>query len=272
MRAKPAFGLDITLNRRARSDVPLDVLIPAHPKDLVTLPYAVSGLRHNVNHPLNKIYVVTADTADARRQCSSLQCELVSESTILPITPGEIDYRPGGVDRARWLFQQLLKLSVDTLAETAHCLIIDADTLLIRPQVFVWRDRCVLPVGDDLHTDYLRAYERLTGERAHPGLSFTAHHILVSVELLTQLKSEIATRHGCTWYNAILRSIDREAHSSVSDYDLYGHWALRHSRRRPILTHWRNIALKRARLTELPTLLPDLAQRYKAVSLHHYDA
>ena len=50
--------------------------------------------------------------------------------------PTDIGLVVNGVDRSKWIYQQFLKWSGDDLAETTHYLVVDADTVLIRPQVF----------------------------------------------------------------------------------------------------------------------------------------
>ena len=82
-----------------------------------------------------------------QRWPTSLACEVVDEQDVLPIRRDDIDYQFGSVDRSGWLFQQLLKLSADTISSSDHVLVLDADTVMIRPQSFhVRRQGRALPL------------------------------------------------------------------------------------------------------------------------------
>lgn len=114
----------------------IDVLIPAIEKDLATLPHVIDSLRRYVRHPISNIYIVSPNSSKIRNLCSRKNCIFVNETTVLPFTKKDIHYSSSRWNRSGWLYQQLLKMNGDHICRESHFLVIDADTVLIRPHRF----------------------------------------------------------------------------------------------------------------------------------------
>jgi hypothetical protein len=261
------------VNRRLgslRSDEPIDVVIAALERDLVTLPFVVAGARQNVAHPIGRIYVVAPPTRRMMSCCREAGCEFVDENTVLPIRAKDIEYAVAGIDRAGWLFAQLLKLSATDIGTADHCLVVDADTVFIRPQVFRDGGRTILNCSDEYHLPYYLAYARLLGCRPTLRLSFVSHHMLIERSKVLALRGAIEARHRMPWYAAILASVDYANFSGFAEYELYGHFVHDHFSDEVVTAYWYNKALSRKRLAPLHELKRIYAHRYKSLSFHHY--
>jgi hypothetical protein len=255
---------------RLRSELPIDVLIPAAEKDVDVLSLAVQGIRRNIRHPIAQIFIVSPDSARIREVCRDHRCEFVPENELVPLSPESIGLVVGGVDRSRWIFQQFLKLSGDAVVSQDHYLVVDADTVMIRPQVFERDRRIVFNYSDEYYEPYFVMYERLLKESVVCPVSFTSHQMLFSVDVLREMRGTIERIHGCSWQEAILRNLDRTEMSSSSDYDTYGQYAFMHHARQIAIEYWFNLNLSRQKLRCLPLLELQYGGRYKSVSFHSY--
>jgi hypothetical protein len=252
------------------SDVPLDVIMPAIEKDLPVLPFAVQSIRQNLRHPIGKIMIVAPDSPTMRAACAEIKCTFIREDEVLPIKRQDIDYTVNGLDRSGWVLQQFIKLSGDALSDREHFYVLDADTVLSAPQVFQVEGRTVFLHSDEHHSAYFAVYKRLFGADASTALSFVAHQMLYSVQMLGEMRHELRQRHQCAWHEALLNAIDRSDVSGISEYELYGQWMLQRHPDMMEREYWYNLALGRHDLARLNHLTMTLAGQYRSLSFHRY--
>ena len=259
----PAQGFDRS------SQLKLDVVIPVASTDTSVLPLTVEGLRRNLAHPLGKITVVTQADSEAHRVAAQLGCEVVDEEKVVPVRRTDIEYRVEPWDRSGWLLAQFLKLSAETLSTEDHVLVIDADTVLIRPQTFTYRGAVVALVSEEYHLPYFEAYMALLKEKPLSRVSLIAHQTVMNRRTLADLKALIERRRGCPWWQAILDVCDFSELSCFADYELYGNYAL--SRDPSMIRRWwANCPLPRDCMSSLDDLQREFGSRYRTVSFHHY--
>lgn len=248
----------------------LDIFICATKKDLPVLDLCIKGLYDNLQHPIVKIFIVTP---------SNLQLDIIkslypsviqlNEEEILPITRVDIDYIVNGQDRSGWLFQQLLKLSVDQISDSENVLIIDADTVLISPQVYEFNGKNILLISDEFHKPYFDVYTKLTGELPSTLLSSVSHSLLVNRKHLKELKKHIADLHLMEWWQAIIAKTDKLNSSGFSEYELYGQWVLNKYPESYSREYFFNKAIKRTRIIKSNKFI-EFRNAYRSVSLHSY--
>lgn len=262
---KPLLRLDPNLRAAPASALELDVVVVAGPNDLDLLPCVLHGAREQIRHPLGRLYVVAAE-GRARKICELEGAVFIDEESIAPIARARIDYRWNGMDRSGWLFQQLLKLASDEIGEKDSFLVLDADTLLTRPQIFWHRGGPVINHSLEYHQPYFAAYRRLLGTPVSSPLSFISHHMLWEKSVLTELKREIEELHSKPWYEAIIDATDRREPSGFSEYELYGNF-LHRTKRRPITRlYWFNRTHPRECTTEIAGA--GNPSRVKSISFH----
>jgi hypothetical protein len=251
------------------SELRLDVVIPAAEGDSEVLPLAVAGLRRNLTHPFGRIIVVAAVGGKVQRVATQLGCEVVDEDTVLPVSAADIDYRLGDTDRSGWLFAQLIKLSPDLVSSEQKILILDADTVMIRPQTLSHRGRVVALVSSEYHPPYFSAYEAVLGHRPASRLSFIAHHTVMDRQILCALRDRIEEHSGRVWWQAIIDACDVSCLSCFADYELYGNFALSCDRSL-VRRWWANLPLARGAMAPLDDLQRTFGSTYRTVSFHHY--
>jgi hypothetical protein len=255
---------------RIWSDLPLDAVIPAAEKDADVLPYAIDGIRRNLRHPLGNIFVVSPPFTGIQTLCRRKGCRFVDERSLVDMDPSRIDLVVNGVDRSQWIYQQFLKWSADALAESPHYLVVDADTVLVRPQVFERAGRIIFDYSDEYNSPYYEMFLRLLKEEVLCPMSFVSHHMVFEKRILVELRQRIEAIHGCDWKDAILRNLDRREPSSFSDYDTYGHYMFLHHRAPMVIEYWFNLSVTRKMLRSTSLLGMQYGGRYKSISFHSY--
>lgn len=202
----------------------IDILIPAIEKDLGTLPMVIDGLRKYVKHPIGNLYIVSPKSNKMIALCRRKGCKFVDENTVLPITKKQIHYRSQRWDRSGWLFQQLLKLSGDAICEQNLFLVVDADTVFIRPHIFRIGQKTICYRRNWSQPEYFRAYSKLFGKKAQSPSSFVAHYMLLEKSKLQQLKRTLEARHHKSWYSAIIQCTDKTKQFGFSEFETYGNF------------------------------------------------
>jgi hypothetical protein len=258
----------MSANGRASGLPKIDVLIPAIAKDLGTLPAVIDGLRRHVKHPIGDILIVAPDHDKIKALCRRKGCTFVNENTVLPITKKNISYRSEKWERSGWLFQQLLKLGGDKLASQAYYLVIDADTVLIRPHVFRSGSKTVYFCRSWSQPEYFRTYTKLVGKKADAPSSFVTHYMLFEKAKVAELKRAIEARHKTSWYSAILRTIDRTKQFAFSEFETYGNFVRSRYPGQVVLKKALNTSLhvNVSRLTGLQ--MTKLSRTYRSLSFH----
>jgi len=207
-----------------RSETPLDILIPAIEKDMPALPYVVEGARKYIRHPIGSIFILAPELSSIKSFCEKNNCAFVPENTVAPIQKKDVHYVPRGLDRSGWLLQQFMKLSGDKISSHDYFLALDADTVLMCPQVFLIDGQTILLHSDEHHHPYFELFFKLFGVPTRTPLSFVAHQMLFNRNRLRELRNAIAIRHNKAWHEAIMSKMDATQSSAFSEFETYGHW------------------------------------------------
>lgn len=257
-------------DNKRRSDLQLDVIIPTVEKDLDTLPHAIEGVRRNLLHPIRKIFVVADESARIKTLCQSLNVDFVCEQTVAPLSKDDINYVVNGIDRSGWLLQQLIKLNGDSVAVTDNFLVLDADTVLIKPQRLDSGGGNVLMVSEEHHDPYYRTYEKLLGRAPQSVLSFVCHYMIFNKQVLVDLRQAIQKRTQKTWAQAIVDAIDKNEASSFSEYETYGNFLCETSPRQIVRRYSKNRRLAPMEISNI-TRYSTTPGRVASLSFHVYD-
>ena len=270
---KNQYGIEVNigLKKHHSSKTKIDVIIPVTYKDMEILPYCVKSVQEYVNHPINKIFIISAKTEDIKTFCDTNTCSFVDENTILPISKKNIKYNVAGINRSGWLFQQLIKLSGDSISILDNYLIVDADTVYIRPRVFEQNNKTIFDISDEYHRPYFKTYKKLLGPDIFLPASFTSHNMMINTSVLRELKNKIEKRSHLKWYEAIINNIDKKEGSFISEQETYGTYMFQNYRNKMILEYWFNLSLKRAKISNAKNLIHLLSPFYKSLSFHNYN-
>ncbi len=255
-------------NSQLASRPKIDVLIPAIEKDLRTLPFVVSGVLKNVKHPIGEIIIVAPRNKKIMALCHRKKWKFVDENSVLPITKNDIHYRTKRWNRSNWLFQQLLKLNGDKLCSQNFFLVIDADTVLIRPHIFRINQKTVFYCRNWSHKEYFTAYKKLLGKQATSPLSFVTHYMLFEKSKLKRLKQAIASRHHTSWYSAIIKSVNKSSNFGFSEFETYGNFVRSHYPGQFIFRRALNKGLQTNASALSGLRMQQLSKKYRSLSFH----
>ncbi|MCS7460844.1 DUF6492 family protein [Paenibacillus doosanensis] len=252
----------------ANRDIKIDIVIPAIPKDLATLPYVIDSVRKHVKHPIGNIFVVSPDSPRIKDVCRRKHCRFVHENSVLPLRKDQIAYRSKRWERSGWLYQQLLKLGSSSVTEQRYYLVIDADTVMIRPHRFRVGGKSVFYCRGWSQPEYFASYRRLLGKKAPRPRSFVAHYMMFDKVKLQSLKNTIQSRHGTAWYKAILKSVDRTKQFGFSEFETYGNYVYTNESNRVRMLPALNKSLSSSPSALSKAKLGRLASRYRSLSFH----
>lgn len=266
---KESVGLGA--EKEAKSDLEVDVVIPAIKKDLDILPLTVSSVRKFLKHPIGEIYVVGPKVKELESFCYRSGCIFRDEDTVLPIKIRDINYKVRGTDRSGWIFQQLLKIGVDKISDKKNFYVIDADTILVQPQKFEHEGRIILLAADEYNFPYFETFKKIFKYNPVTSFSFVAHQMLFSADKLKEFRDEIERKNDDkSWYQAILDNLDPNEMSSFSEYETYGNWMKRNHPENIIIEYWFNKSLSQKAENDLDYYSKKYGHNFCSVSLHSY--
>ena len=202
----------------------IDVVIPAHKKDLATLEYAIDGIRRNIKD-VRRIIVVSKEKYTNKAEWF--------DEALYPFSYQEISDLVGGKN-VGWNLQQLLKLYAVLVIPNIleNVLVVDADTVFYRKVSFFEEGLPLYNLCKDkdldkmkFHIETLRHIKKIMPEIAqnlpkeYDKISGICHHMLFQKHVIKDLMWRIEERCGEVFYKAFLKS--GETCFGVAEYNLY---------------------------------------------------
>ena len=202
----------------------IDVVIPAHQKDLLTLEHAIEGIKRNVSN-VRRIIVVSKEKYTNKAEWF--------DEALYPFSYSEISDLVGG-QNVGWNLQQLLKLYSSLVIPdiSENVLIVDADTVFYRQVKFFEDDLPLYNLAKDknLHKDKFHAQtlshiKEIMPEIAenlpqkYDYISGICHHMLFQRNIIKDLMQRIEKRYGDDFYKVFLKK--GKTAFGVAEYNLY---------------------------------------------------
>jgi hypothetical protein len=225
------------------------------------------------NFAISGISVVTesGSVADVRGLMESFphQISVLNEENLLSNHARGLLRKKFGA-RYGWALQQFLKLQTVLVTSECPSLVIDADTLLVKPRN--WVDSAgvqVLMPTEEFHQQYYDVLNRLNF-KVNPHFSFVSHHMIYQPELLQECILEIGVE-SIEQLIELICSFDYgegiESFFSI-DYEMYAQFMLNKHPELCRLERWGNVELDFNKvdyvpLEELPGLMSISAHSWK---------
>jgi hypothetical protein len=220
---------------------PIDAVIPCHKKDTVTLDLVVDGIRRNVKN-IRRIIVVSQEPyTDKAEWFDERNFPFTKESIAYEIFQNEQEaqaFLDSPQTRIGWIFQQFLKsYSIFVIPDiSANMLIVDADTIFLRPVEFQDPETGAGLYNPSLenHTPYFLHLARvLPGfKKVFPRYSGISHHMLFQRSVMEELFAEIRRAHNKEPWKVFCEQVDKnELYGSCMcvEYELYFNFVFSHS-------------------------------------------
>jgi hypothetical protein len=215
----------------------IDVVIPAHKKDIDTLEFCIDGVKNNVNR-LGKVYVIS-------RERLTENAEWIPESEF-PFSIDDVSNFTGKHWRTCWYYQQLLKMYVFEVRKdiSDSVLVLDSDTVFLKKTDFISETNTpgtvgFFNVGKEFYAPYFEHMNRLI-----PGLSRQihqysgiTHHMVFQKDIMKCLFDEVENIHGCGFWEAFLQCTiahyptiggdqSHKGQGRASEYEIYFNYCL----------------------------------------------
>lgn len=252
------------------STIPLDVVMPTVIKDHSLLSESIRSLRTNLAHPIKNIYIISKDNPSIKEFCDKEKCIFVDEASVLGYGKEAIDYTVDNLDRSGWIFQQLLKYAGDKFAAEENYLVLDSDTILLRPHTFIHDGRFTFFQSEEWHMPYFQAFKKMFKIEAPHKLSSVTHMMIFSKKKLAEMKAEMESIHGTSWDKVFMSTIDPHEMSCVSEYETYANWMKVRYPKEVMTAPFYNKSLGRDAFLPLPDLMKKYAGTYQSVSFHQH--
>jgi len=249
-----------------QSDVPIEVCLLTIDKDFHMLKNCLDGIRKHVKHPITKISIVSRPNEWLSDFCRENGCVFVDETSVLGYGPEKLASpdKENTKGREGFLFQQLLKLGFDKICEQEHYIVVDTDTVFLKPRLYKFNEITIFEYTDERHIPIQNAYKKLMGVPFSFKKSFVAHTMLFEKSMLSEMKSFIEDKHKISWDDAIIFTGDYSSGSPFSEFEIYGNFFMRFHRANMKVFYWLNIT----------GLTYDKTKRYpfwaKSLSCHAY--
>lgn len=177
--------------------------------------------------------------------------------------------------RANWIYQQLLKVEFISRSVNHYCLIVDADTILLKPRLWLDQDwKIGLTPTDEENPDYHQFLMVMEVISHSPTTSFVPHHMFYGVESFRLLMSTIGFHDPKSVVALIDKNMNKLSASPVSiDYELYGQWMLTQNPNNVNLIKWSNIGVPRSKAAMIlkhRIFLSFIGIFYNSISFHDY--
>ena len=243
------------------SNIPIDVIIPVIEKDAETLILTIDSARGNILQPITNIYLIAPESAMLRKIAHEKHCVFILEDNVLPVFSKN-------TNRKGWIKQQYVKLNADTIGTCEHFLVIDADTILIRPQIFVKYNKEVLNILHDYWFKRKQMVKIALGFDKFHNVDFTSHHMLICKTKLKALKKHLQNLHGLPWQDALDNLSIPDG--SFSEYELYGNFVAQRFNDEIELVLGSNTLFPRNGVANVGYAREYLNCKYKSMTMHSF--
>ena len=263
------------------SDLPeIEILMVSKKEDFSVLKVSLESAIKMSGNPVSAITIIVPDdevnlvktflTVMAEFKIINVMPEnkIVSKEVIELITKN----RP---DKFGWILQQVLVASYIINSRSKYILVVDADTVLLRPRIWVDKNsKQILMPTQELHKpyyDFLRSTSNMYGETLN---SFMSHHLLIQAEIFREIFEMFNGSVLTALQKAFAFSSPIESAPFDLKYEIYSQYLLLNHKDQVDLVKWGNISLPRSDLNQFISskdLKFSLTQRYNSVSFHSWN-
>lgn len=208
----------------------LDVIIPVRLEAAYFnfLPICIEGVTRNVQDYIRSIVVVADSSITSHPHFPFHEkVRFIDESLFKKRL-----YQANGVTiesvphlETNWFWQQVIKLSVNSLTDAENFLIVDADLLFIKPIRFLAGRTFYFYSENEHYPAYFNLIRHLTGLEKAIDKSFISDHMLFNRTVLRELQYFVESKTKKNFLvaiNDLLAEGTPENFFSLSEYELYG--------------------------------------------------
>jgi hypothetical protein len=241
----------------------ITVMIPCSSKDFPMLPTVIFAARSNIRNPILEIVVVTPDVDLVPKNLGPIK--IMSDNHFLGqqkvknlLTNLKLD--------SGWIKQQLIKILFCLQSAETNILVLDADTILTKPKLYVSGNMQILSFAYEYHSPYIQHLKRFLPFVHDFGLTFVTHHQLWQKDIVHDIWSGSGLKD---W----LHSMDKNELSPISEYNTYGLYMYNFHSERVRLSRFANEQFSRKLLENFDEDLEAACAKFPdscSISIHSY--
>lgn len=228
----PRFAQGLLKNEYTLSKKPIDVVIPATKKDVASLDFCINGIKKNCKQ-VRRVIVVSPERYTTKAEWHDEKKYPFSKYEIaLFLNRGDVDlarqYMEEPHSRLGWYYQQLLKLYAPFVIPeiSSNVLIIDADTIFLRPVQFIGKNgEGLYNPGSEYFEFYFWHLERLLPgyKKLFSDYSGISHHMLFQKPVLKDLFAIVENQHQVEFWKAFCQCVEPKylRAAGASEYEIY---------------------------------------------------
>ena len=260
-RLDPIFNTKYTL---PISNIEIDVVIPIVEKDLEVVVYTIESIKKLVTHKIGKIYLVGPNQQKIKDFALVHQCEFVEEDKVLPF--------PEIKKYGNSIVKKFVKLNMDNVVQKDHYLVIDADTIFLRPAVFNKKNIYLINVQRDIVLSSKKIISKILNNKKVYVYDFASNHMLISKKVLNKMKEHIEKIHNDEWYSVVLKSFEKDQDNTrnFSELELYTTYLTEFTKEKIKFVSNANITIYQNFLESIDRIIPAYAGEYKTLNVHNY--
>ena len=147
----------------------------------------------------------------------------------------------GKLDRNGWYLQQLLKLYAGNIIHgiLERYLVIDADTLFLRPTLFIENNKCLYNFGTEYYSQYFEHMLQLDKNliKVDKNKSGICNHMIFETKYINELISTIEHTHNDDFFNIFLQFVSKDHinGAGASEYEIYFNYMLKNHKDKIII-------------------------------------
>jgi hypothetical protein len=198
---------------------PYDLVLVAHEKDFNNIAIIIKYACLNLF--FDNIHLILSERQKYKdlnklKQITNKNIYIHIETDILKIDKTRIKYRPN------WMYQMLLKFFNNVTSHNNY-LVIEADSVIIKPLEFFENDKAILYLGrDQNHKPYYDFNKRILNIGREYNHSFIAEFIMYDRIILHDLLFKTNCRDVKDFLELIYQHVDINCY--MADYELYGNF------------------------------------------------
>lgn len=234
-----------------------DIVIPVGPNDIDIVNLQIEYTKKNIIGYRN-IYIISHNSNLCVKGC------IMINENIFPFNIEYISSIFGKNNRNGWYLQQLLKLYSGIVIPgiLEKYLVIDTDTIFLKPTEFINDGKCMYNYGTEYHRPYFEHMKKLDPTLVRVNnVSGICHHMMFETKYIIELFKKIENIHGEKFYDVFLKCVSDITGSGASEYEIYFNYML--------INHKDKIIIRKLNWENVKKL--DLSKNLDYISYHHYN-
>jgi hypothetical protein len=259
----------------------LQVIIVSTEKDFALLNSVISGILESCkNFYINSIKLVVpghfVDHVILRESSrANPLIQVIDENTVFDTKRIREVFSRRFSGRENWCLQQFLKYFSILNSDAKYVLIVDSDTILLRPVPWLTREGKFLQTPTaEYQAQYYTLLINLGVIDELPPFSFVPHHMFYSIDAFRDVHALIGNPSPLELAETVEKLSDESSPSPFCiDYELYAQFMFKHNSNKIEVARWANLSLSRhtySQLQQIPLAMKFLKFFFNSISIHSW--